>query len=160
VAVGDTLHRIARAGCSPDLCHRVLEPAIADLQHECAQAVGTAGRTCARVSGSLAFWRTLGSCLARDAVAHESRGYVQTAVTMFVIMVCAMGASEALLLHTSPNMRIVVMRALYWPPYGVYLGWSARMNAATLMFGVPFAMFPALLFAGRRRRTFHRARLS
>jgi hypothetical protein len=151
VAVGDTLHRIARTACSPDLSRRVLEPAIADLQHECAQAAGTAERTCARVSGYVAFWRTLGSCLARDAVAHESRDSLERAAAMFVIVVGAMGASEALLLHTSPNMRTAVMRALYWPPYGVYLGWSARMNAATLMFGVPFAMFPALWFASRQR---------
>jgi hypothetical protein len=73
---------------------------------------------------------------------------------MFVIVVGAMGASEASLLHTSPNLRMAVMHALHWPPYGDYLGWSARMNAATLMFGVPVAMFPALMFASRRRATF------
>ena len=73
---------------------------------------------------------------------------------MVVIVVGAMGASEALLLHTSPDLRMAVLRALYWPPYGAYVGWSARMNAATLMFGVPVAMFPALFLASRRRPTF------
>ena len=44
MAVGDTLHRIARNVCSSDVCGRVLEPALADLQHEYALTDGTAAQ--------------------------------------------------------------------------------------------------------------------
>ncbi len=71
MAVGDTLHRIARSSCSSELCGQVLEPAIADLQHQYAHA----GRARLRplLGGYAAFWWSFASCLARDAVSRESR---------------------------------------------------------------------------------------
>lgn len=55
---GRALHRVAVALCSPAFCQRVVEPLLADLQHEWWAAEGFL--RCARilVSGYGAFWRT------------------------------------------------------------------------------------------------------
>jgi hypothetical protein len=150
MAVGDTIHRIARNACSSDLCSQVLEPAIADLQHDHAHAVGTAGQRRALLLGYAAFWRSFGWCLVRDAVAQESRGYLGAAAVAFVIAVGTLAAGEILFLHTLQGVRNVVLRVLSWVPYLSYIGWSARINTATLTFGLPLAMLPALLYATRR----------
>jgi hypothetical protein len=148
--VGTVLHRISRA-CSAHLRQTVLEAAIADLQQECADSTGGRERVRALVSGYVAFWRSFGWCLWRDAVASESRGFLSVAGAAFAMTLAALAAAELLLLHTDPRLRIAAMRVLYSGRYGVYVGWSALINVATLMFGVPVAMFPALLFAARRR---------
>jgi hypothetical protein len=150
--VGTVLHRISRTLCSPRLQRAVLEPAIADLQHDYAGATATA-RARALVSGYAAFWRSFGWCLGRDAVASESRDFLVTAGAAFAITIFVIAASEVLFLHTDPRLRRVAMHVLYSGDYGAYVGWSALSNTATLMFGVPLAMFPALLIASRRRTT-------
>jgi hypothetical protein len=151
MAVGDTLHRIARDACSSDLCSRVLEPAIADLQHDHAQADGRAGRRRALVRGYAAFWRSFASCLVRDAGTRESRRYLGSASVAFLIVVGTLALNEILFLHTLQGVRNVVLRVLSRVPYLSYIGWSARINTATLTFGLPLAMLPALLYATRRR---------
>jgi hypothetical protein len=152
MAVGDTLHRIARRGCSSELCDQVLEPAIADLQHEYAH-VGRA-RLRPLLGGYAAFWWSFASCLARDGAARESRGYLGAAAVAFLVVVGTLGACEALFLHTVPDLRAATLRMFYWGPYLPYVGWSARINVATLMFGLPLAMLPALLYATRRGAAF------
>jgi hypothetical protein len=151
MAVGDALHRIGRNLCSCDLCSRVLEPVIADLQHEYEHADGAAERFFALLGGYAAFWRSFGWCLARDAAAQESRGYLGAAAAAFVITVGTLAAGEMLFLHTTQGLRTAALRVLYWGPYLPYVGWSAWINVATLMFGMPLAMLPALLYATRRR---------
>jgi hypothetical protein len=149
MAVGDTLHRIARSGCSSELCSGVLEPAIADLQHQYAHA-GRVQRG-ALLGGYAAFWCSFLWCLARDAGTKESRAHLVRTGAAFALVVGVMAAAEALFLHTDDNLRQAALRALYWGPVLPYVGWSARLNTATLLFGVPLAMFPVLLFAARRR---------
>jgi hypothetical protein len=158
MAVGDTLHRIARGGCSSELCSRVLEPAIADLQHQYAQSRRAWLRPL--LGGYAAFWWSFASCLARDAVSRESRGGVSAAAVAFALVVGALGACEMLLLHTLPDIRMATFRVLYGGshlPYAgwtAWIGWSAWIDTGTLMFGVPLAMFPALLHAARRGAAF------
>jgi len=158
MAVGDLLHRIARSGCSSDLCSRVLEPAIADLQHQYAHA----GRARLRplLGGYAAFWWSFASCLGRDAVSRESQSALRAAAVAFAVVSGALGACEVLLLHTAPGMRMATFRVLYggrdlrYVGWTAWIGWSAWINTGTLMFGVPFAMFPALVHAARRRGAF------
>ena len=148
MAVGDTLHRIARSGCSPALCGSVLEPAIADLQHQCAHAGRV--RLGPLLGAYAAFWWSFLWCLARDAAARESRAYLARAATAFAMVVGAMAASEALLLRTVPEIREAALHTVYLA-FGPYVGWSARLSTATLLFGIPVAMCPALMSASRRR---------
>lgn len=69
---GRTLHRVAKALCSPQFCESVVEPLLADLQYEWQQASGLR-RITVVVSGYAAFWwafstnalRSWGSELAR-----------------------------------------------------------------------------------------------
>ena len=152
--VGIALERIARVCCSRELSQRVLEPAIADLQHEYAHAATSAERQRALLGGYAAFWRSLARCLARDAVSRESHGYLVAAAVAFVVVVGALGTCEALLLHTAPGLRTATLRILYWGPYLPYVGWSAWIKTGTLMFGLPFAMLPAILHATRRGAAF------
>jgi hypothetical protein len=154
MAVGDTLHRIARNVCSSDLCSRVLEPAIADLQHDHPHAHGTAGRLRALLAGYAAFWRSLAWCVGRDAVSRESRDGLADAASAFVVVAGTLGACELLFLHTTPGLRMATLRVLYWGPFLPYVGWSAWIDTGTLVFGPPFAMFPALLYATRRSVAF------
>jgi hypothetical protein len=43
-----------------------------------------------------------------------------------------------------------VLPALYHGPILPYVGWSVYINSATLTFGVPLALLPALWYAARR----------
>jgi hypothetical protein len=149
MAVGMWLQRVARGICSSALCDRVLEPAIADLQHEYAQP-GPAWRR-RLLGGYAAFWWSFAWCVARDAVASESRRDLGAAAVTFAIAVFTMATAELLSLHTLPALRAATLRLLYWGPYLPYVGWSAWINVATLTFGVPLAMFPVLLVAARGR---------
>jgi hypothetical protein len=154
MAVGDTLHRIARRSCSSELCGQVLEPAIADLQHDYSRASRTAERLRRLLGGYAAFWRSLGWCLAREAVSRESRDGLSAAAVAFAVVVGTLGACEVLFLHTTPGLRMATFRVLYWGPFLPYVGWSAWIDTGTLVFGLPFAMFPALLYASRRSVAF------
>ena len=70
---GRLLHRIAIALCSRAFCQRVVEPLLADLQHEWSQATGL-HRLEALASGYAAFWRAFGS--------HALRAWVHEIVCM------------------------------------------------------------------------------
>ena len=65
-------------------------------------------------------------------MAQESRGYLSAAAVAFVIAVGTLAAGEILFLHTAPGLRAATLRVLYWGPYVPYVGWSARINVATL----------------------------
>jgi hypothetical protein len=154
MAVGDTLHRIARNVGSADLCSRVLDPSIADLQHDYARASRPAERLRTLVGGYAAFWRSLAWCVGRDAVSRESRDGLAAAAAALVVVACTLGACEVLFLHTTPGLRMATFRVLYWGPFLPYVGWSARIDTGTLVFGLPLAMLPALLHATRRSVAF------
>ena len=141
MARGERLHRIARALCSPGLCERVLEPAIADLQHD------------PSIGAYAAFWRSLAWCCVRDASAPGSREFRVHAAAAFAIAIAVIGVSEVVFLHTELGLRGAALRVLYWGPFMRYVGWSARIDTGTLMFGVPLAMLPALWYAARRNST-------
>ena len=64
------------------------------------------------------------------------------------IGVCA--AVEELMMHASLTTRSFVVRHVW------YVGFSAMSDTATLRFGVPLAMFPALFYATRRSAGFTR----
>ena len=57
---GRTLHRVAAFLCSPEFCRRVVEPLLADCQHEWRHASGLSRRARALASGYGAFWCSLG----------------------------------------------------------------------------------------------------
>jgi hypothetical protein len=69
---GRALHRLAIALCSPAFCEQVVEPLLADFQHECLRAIGRWRRLLTLVSGYGAFWRTFGAHALR-AWGHEIR---------------------------------------------------------------------------------------
>ncbi len=64
---GHVLHWIARVTCGPELTESVVEPLLADLQHEIQEAPTAFARSVARVRAILAFWKTLLLCCAQDA---------------------------------------------------------------------------------------------
>ena len=57
---GRVLHRVATTLCSPIFSERVVEPLIADLQHEWRTAIGLVQALRTLASGYAAFWRALG----------------------------------------------------------------------------------------------------
>lgn len=148
---GFLLGRIARAVCSADPCRRVLDPAIADLQHDYARAPSTRRRISALAAGYAAFWQSLGWCVVIDARSRESREFNVRAAVAFAITVATLAAVEELMMHASLATNSFVVRHVW------YVGFSAMSDTATLRFGVPLAMFPALFYATRRSAGFTRA---
>src|SRR3981081_2702234 len=140
---GRHLYRLACTSCSDSLRENVVAPAIADFQHQYAAAAGTAARIHALVSGYLTVRQTLAWCLVRDALSPKSRAFHSTAATAFLVAVGATATSEYLLFETSAAVHRLAMYVPYL--YGSYLS-----TTTTLEFGVPLAMFPALLFARAR----------
>lgn len=69
---GRALHRLAVALCSPVFCGRVVEPLLADFQHEWLHATGQWRRMGVLASGYGAFWCTFGAHALR-AWGHEIR---------------------------------------------------------------------------------------
>jgi hypothetical protein len=140
---GRHLYRLACACCSDSLRENVVAPAIADFQHQYAAAVGTSARIHALVSGYTTVWQTLAWCLVRDALSPESRAFHSAAATAFLVSVGATATIEYLLFETSAAVHRLAR-------YVSYLYWSYLSTTTTLEFGVPLAMFPALLFARAR----------
>jgi hypothetical protein len=58
---GRALHRLTRICCSPAFCVRVMEPLLADLQHERLSVNGYLRPPLTLVSGYAAFWSMFGS---------------------------------------------------------------------------------------------------
>jgi hypothetical protein len=137
---GRHLYRFACTSCSDFLRENVVAPAIADFQHQYAAAAGTAARIHALVSGYTTVWRTLAWCLVRDARSPESRAFHSMAATAFLVAVGVTASIEYLLFETNAAIHRLAM-------YVPYLYWSYLSTTTTLEFGVPLAMFPALLFA-------------
>jgi hypothetical protein len=129
--------------CSDSVRENVVVPAIADFQHQYAAAAGTAARMHALGFGYMTVWQTLAWCLMREALSPDSRAFHWTAATAFLVAVVATASSEYLLFQTSVAVRRLAMRV-------PYLYWSYLSTSTTLEFGVPLAMFPALLYARAR----------
>jgi hypothetical protein len=150
---GSWLQRIARVTCSDDLRERVLEPTIADLQHDYARSADPARRLRALFRGYAAYWQSFGWCIARDAFAGNARDFNARAATAFLVAVITAAMVEMLIMHASDASRsFVVLMHPVWP----YVGYSAMSDTATLRFGVPLAMFPALFYATRYSAHFTR----
>ena len=62
VPPGRLLHRVAARFCSRDTLEHIVEPLLADMQQEWADAATPAARTRARVRGIAAFWHALLAC--------------------------------------------------------------------------------------------------
>ncbi len=142
---GRHLYRLACTLCSDGLRENVVAPAIADFQHQYAAAAGTSARIHALVAGYATVWQTLASCLVRDAISPESRAFHAAAATAFLVAMGATASSEYLLFGTSVAVHRLAMHV-------PYLYWSYLSTTTTLEFGVPLAMFPALLYARARSR--------
>lgn len=141
---GRLLARFVGAMCSADLCSRVLEPAIADLQHDYMRATGFPRRLRALFRGYASFWQSFSWCFAQDAFTRDANEFNARAAVAFLIAVAAATATEVLLMHGSQISRGLVLR------HPTYVGFSALTDTATLRFGIPLAMFPALFYASRR----------
>jgi hypothetical protein len=129
----------------------VLEPAIADVQHDYARSADSNRRFQALLKGYGAFWQSVGWCLAHDAFGGGAREFNSRAAVAFLVAVIGAGGLETLTMHTSEAIRrFVVLTHPVWP----YVGFSAMSDTATLRFGVPLAMFPALFYATRSSTRF------
>lgn len=128
---GLLLLRFARALCSPARCANVLEPAIADLQHDRRYARGYA-----------AFWRSFAECLVRDAIDPASTALLTNAFAAFAGVLVMSAGVETVVMH-SHRLRAAL-------PSVPWIGWYALSSSATLVWMAPIAIAPALLY-GRRR---------
>lgn len=126
---GRLLHALARALCSPQRCVNVLEPAIADLQHDSN-----------RRAGYRAFWISLVDSLAHDLCERDSRALFGQAAAAFLATIVMSEALEAAVMRSPLRAGV---RAV------PYLNWYALASSATLVWIVPLAIAPALLY-GRR----------
>lgn len=136
---GAVLHRMARVTCTSDRYERVLEPALADLQHEWN---GSRSRS-ALLRNYAAFWQSWGACILRDATSCESRSFDGAALTAFALTIAVAWLMEFALMHAS----LASHRLMRHVPY---IGFYAMFDTATWRYGVPLAMGPALFYAASR----------
>jgi hypothetical protein len=141
VTPGRWIHRIAVTLWSSAACERFLEPAIADLQHDCARATTPAQQARALARGYVAVWVGLAACAVHDGGESESRAFGTRARTAFLLTVAIAFVLEYVLMHTSIATRHYVVTRV------PYVGFAAMTDTATLRFGLPLAMFPAIFYA-------------
>jgi hypothetical protein len=127
--------------CSDQKRTHVLEALVADLQHQWTHSPRIGGL----LHGYVAFWMSFVWCFAKDATSPESREFRHRAAAAFLVAVGATVALEWVLMHGSLTGRFLTMHAPYF-------FWRARNMTFTLCFGVPLAMFPALLHARTRTK--------
>ena len=101
---GTTLHRLARLTCTGERCDRVLEPALADLQHEWLAAKSWS----ALLRNYAVFWQSWGTCLLQDAIAPESRSFAAITLIAFAITVAGAALIEVMLMHSSIAVRRLI----------------------------------------------------
>lgn len=146
---GRLLHRLS--ALAPRAAReRVIEPLIANLQHE-----WTVRRHVLPLfRGYLAFWIALAVCAARAAAAEARRpphaDLVAHAVTGFVVAVAAAAIVEA-------SIVTLTMSAYSWPESALGTRPFFLLDQArVLALAIPLAMLPALLY-GRSRADHPRA---
>ncbi len=144
---GWMLLRMARAFCSVEECERVLEPAIADLQHDVRSAVGII-RLRKLAGGYAAFWSAFTLCVVHDLSTPESVRFLGRTAAVFAAIVGSSFALEWMLVSANSVIRVTAL--VFSIPY---VGWYARFTSATLMFVVPIAGLPALRHARKRARS-------
>ena len=144
MAPGRWLHRIAVTLWSPATCEWFLDPAIADLQHDCARATTLAQHARALTHGYVSVWTGLAACAVYASRESDSRAFSTRARTAFLLTVAMALVLEFVLMHTSFATRHYVVTRV------PYVGFAAMTDTATLRFGVPAAMFPAIFHAARR----------
>ncbi len=138
---GTTLHRLARATCTRDRCDRVLEPALADLQHE--WSTSKSRRTL--FENYAVFCQLWGRCLLQDVIAPESRSFNTATLAAFAVTVTAAALTELVLMHGSVELRRLIVGSVHSRVVS-----AAMFDTATLRYGVPLAIGPALVYATRR----------
>jgi hypothetical protein len=134
---GTTLHWLARLTCTSDRCDRVLEPALADLQHDWS----TSRSWSALLRSYLVFWQSWGLCLLQDVIAPESRLFSVAALIAFALTVAGIALIELVLMHGS----VAVRRLIISVPSRVVS--AAMFDTATLRYGIPLAIGPAVVYA-------------
>jgi hypothetical protein len=153
---GDRLRAFAARWCCADTMARIVDPSIADLQHEHARAVleGRIWRSCAiQIAGWISFVKVMALCAVASLTSLEdwtpddrkslARAAVITAVTTVVITVLLVSRSAEdipkVLVHPSPT------RLLFLAPYpfvaglvlgatlGIALGWGGHALSRRLV---------------------------
>lgn len=137
---GDRLRAAASRVCSARTMERVIDPVIADLQCEHAASPRTWRRYWIRLSGYVAFWKTvcLHTGVASSNAAHEWLAVENWAVgrTLVASGLAMTGFTVVLLPLTSG--RILGAKLIYLVP-------------STLVVGLPFGFMAGVLFALRGR---------
>jgi hypothetical protein len=144
VTPGRWIHRIAVTLWSAAACERFLEPAIADLQHDCAGATTPTQHARALAHGYVAVWVGLAACAIHDRSGSESHAFTARARTAFLLTVAIAFVLEFVLMHTTFATRHYIVTRV------PYVGFAAMTDTATLRFGLPLAMFPAIFYAASR----------
>lgn len=139
---GTMLRRIARMTCASDRCDRVLEPALADLQH----GWSASPSRWALMRSYAAFWQSWGACVLHDTVAPPSRSFGGEALTVFVLTVAGTASIEFVLMHSGFAMRHVILSV-----HSRVVS-AALFDTAAWRYGVPLAMGPAVFWATWRAR--------
>ena len=136
---GAVLHRMARVTCTSDCYERVLEPALADLQHEWH---GAHSRS-ALLRNYAAFWQSWGACVLRDATSGESQSFNSAALSALALTIAGTWLIEFALMHASLASHRLVRHV-------PYIGFYAMFDTATWRYGVPLAIGPALFYTASR----------
>ena len=146
--VGDRLRSFAQRVCAPATRERLIDPLIADLQFEHAQAT-RAGRPWRarrlRLSACIAFWKTLGLCAMRraavgtcawasadDHAMARTLGYSAAIITALVFLLVLMPLS-AVLRRTDPH-----------PPGMLFLYLVPQAIPLAVVFGLPLGILIGL----------------
>jgi hypothetical protein len=126
---GRLLHRLATAWCSADMRERVVEPLLADCQHEWLGASTLGGRLSAVARCWAAFWIALAGCLAHD-MRHDMDGFAKRVVapvgmagfwvTVFLIMVGGRSWVRDGRVDEAELSRNVRLMSAYLPALAIY----------------------------------------
>jgi lipopolysaccharide export LptBFGC system permease protein LptF len=129
--------RLAEQALDPATCERVIAPAVADLEHECAAAADRRVLVCAR-----AYWgviKTIALCVVRDALTDRSRvgrqlaGQIALFVLVLVSIVSIPAWMQTIRLSATHGVRTAVEASLLLVP-----GTIAMVVPTALLFAVAF----------------------
>ena len=146
---GRLLHRLSIA-CSTATRERVLEPLLADLQHEWADRRDVPSL----LSGYIAFWAALALCSTRAALA-EARRPPSTDLAVHAAVGFGVAVAAAAIVETAILYALTAARPLLAPELGLR-PFLLIDQARALALAVPLATLPALLY-GRSRADHPRA---
>ncbi len=119
---GHLLHRVAVVVCSPAFCDHVVEPLLADLQHEWVEASTLRIRTSACIHGYASFWVALAGGLINDARFDFSGFKSRVAIPL-----AFMGLMAGLVLIGSGARSWVETGRVNWSEALEGLGWMSGL---------------------------------